>query len=200
MNIVNIHGGLGNQMFQYAFGRAVEHISQVRTLYAVDMFKGYRLHNGLEIQQVFDLPFPIAGEDDLRQVLGLAKSVWVRRCIGKLASDAFPSLAFVQERGPSYMPDAVCRRDGTYFQGYWQSAKYFSVIQSDIRRAFVFRDADEVMFGDLAQRLKATNSVALHVRRGDYLIGKNVDVYARCDIGFYRRALECLSAKFGRLS
>jgi len=184
-------------MFQYAFGLSLERVSGVETRYAIDMLEGYKLHNGLEIDRVFDLPFSVANEADLVSVLGVANSVFARRFVGKFVPSWFLRNRFIQERGPAFFSAAMTAQDRAYYQGYWQSELYFSSFREAVLSAFVFRDPDSVGSSELAFRIKSCNSVAVHVRRGDYLQGKNLGIYAGCGIEFYRRAVECMAAKVG---
>ena len=60
MIINNIIGGLGNQMFQYAAGRALS-LERSESLHLdVTGFNGYGLHQGFELSRVFMCPSEIA--------------------------------------------------------------------------------------------------------------------------------------------
>src|SRR3989338_4543740 len=108
MIISHIIGGLGNQMFQYAAGRALSLERGQLLRLDVSGFTGYALHQGFELQRVFDCPAKIATEADVRDVLGWQFSSGIRRILVR------PSLA-------------VIRRDGfvvePHFQ-YWPEIKY----------------------------------------------------------------------------
>lgn len=57
MKIVNIIGGLGNQMFQYALAKSLETKFGDAVLVDTSLFDTYNVHNGLEIERVFNLNF-----------------------------------------------------------------------------------------------------------------------------------------------
>ena len=61
-NVVNIVGGLGNQLFQYLFGLALEKQSGRPTLYDVSDFAHYKLHGGLAIDRYFALTLSVASD------------------------------------------------------------------------------------------------------------------------------------------
>ena len=68
MKIVNIIGGLGNQMFQCAFAIALREANQGEQVKLdISHFNGYGLHNGFEVKRLFDFPLDIATKDELKK-------------------------------------------------------------------------------------------------------------------------------------
>ena len=78
MVISHIIGGLGNQMFQYAAGRALSLERGVPMRLDVSGFAGYSLHQGFELQRVFNCTAEIASEADVRGILGWQYSPSIR--------------------------------------------------------------------------------------------------------------------------
>jgi hypothetical protein len=70
MIIANIIGGLGNQMFQYAAGRAISLEHGVPLLLDVSGFTTYRLHKMVELDRIFNCTAKLATESDVRSILG----------------------------------------------------------------------------------------------------------------------------------
>ena len=69
MKIVNIIGGLGNQLFQYAFAVALqEEFPEEEVKICIKSFKGYPLHNGYELDNLFDIQLGKASFWDLCKV------------------------------------------------------------------------------------------------------------------------------------
>ena len=52
--IVFLQGGLGNQMFQYAFYLAKKH-TNMDAVYDTGLLRLYRQHNGYELEHLFDI-------------------------------------------------------------------------------------------------------------------------------------------------
>ena len=57
MIISHIIGGLGNQMFQYAAGRALSIHIKKSFIIDVQDFNQYELHNGYELEKIFNNEF-----------------------------------------------------------------------------------------------------------------------------------------------
>ena len=68
MKIVNILGGIGNQMFQYAFLVALRESSKTEVLYDASVFKTYPLHNGFELDRRFKITARQATPKEIRKL------------------------------------------------------------------------------------------------------------------------------------
>lgn len=65
-------------------------------------------------------------------------------------------------------PDFWKVRPPVYLSGYWQAVGYFKHVLDDVRAAFTFRDELAGKNLEIADRIEHAESVAVHVRRGDY--------------------------------
>ena len=84
----------------------------------------------------------------------------------------------------------VLEKDRAYLTGCWQSEKYFADIQTRVRQAFTFKNLElSEKMKEYECKMQETNSVCLHIRRGDYL---NVsDVYGGiCTDEYYEKAMK----------
>lgn len=68
--ITNIIGGLGNQMFQFAAGRALAEKHGAELKLDTRMFETYKLHNGFELKRVFNINASIADHTEVRGLIG----------------------------------------------------------------------------------------------------------------------------------
>jgi len=192
--IVRIMGGLGNQMFQYAFGR--------------------RLADGLGVPLRLDItPFRVRDKRryelcDLRIEGAFASDREIARArLGRFArvrgpaGRVFPSLApgpgrLVRERGFPFDPSMLGLRDGAYLEGYWQSERYFDTVADRLRADFVPRTPLRGRAAEMAEGMRHGDSVSLHVRRGDYVSEPSVSaVHLVCDEAYYVRCLEYLARR-----
>ncbi|MBL0727922.1 alpha-1,2-fucosyltransferase [Piscinibacter sp. HJYY11] len=196
MIISNLLGGLGNQMFQYACGRAMSLRQHTEFKVAIDMFAGYTLHHGYELPRVFNLTPPLASRDDLRLLLGWQHSRGVRRVVAKLRWKALASRAFCFEPHLDYWPGLAAHGPDAYLHGYFQSERYFADATTQIRSDFTFSTALAGRNAAVAERIVTSNSVSMHLRRGDYVSDKrNAGLFAVCDPDYYRAAMALLLTK-----
>lgn len=186
MKIVNIIGGLGNQMFQYAFALYLKN-KYVKEEILIDIhhFKHYKLHNGFELSRIFkNLNIDVANKKQLQEITYYIPHYYLFRCVRRL----FPRLKTEYIEKAEYKYDnAVSKIEGNcYYEGYWQSCKYYLDIKSDIIDVFTFPNPDEYN-KQLVLNIESSNSVGIHVRRGDYINHK--DFKGICDIDYYKRAI-----------
>ncbi|UWR52721.1 alpha-1,2-fucosyltransferase [Phaeobacter inhibens] len=179
MIITRLHGRLGNQMFQYAAGRALA--DRLGVSLTLDS-RGAELRGEGVLTRVFDLD--LATPDilpPLRQRAPLGYALW--RGLGQHLGTG-PKLR--REVGQGYNPDFVDWSDNSYLHGYWQSERYFAQSAERIRRDFTFPEYSNQQNAEMAARIGETNAISLHVRRGDYL---TLAAHVLCDQAYYEAAL-----------
>lgn len=167
MVISQIIGGLGNQMFQYAAARTLSLKKGQALRLDVAGFSGYGLHQGFELQRVFNIPAEIATEAEVRNILGWLIAPGIRRILARPGMAALRRSGFVVEPHFHYWPDISKVPQDSYLSGYWQSEKYFLDVAPVIRVDFTFRHPLVSLNVGLAEQIGTVNAVSLHVRRGD---------------------------------
>jgi hypothetical protein len=177
MIIVNIKGGLGNQMFQYACGRALalknkDSLFLVRSEYQGDVDRPFSLTN-FNIQAVM-----------MRSAEVPKFSRFFSRVTQKLTGNFH--VAFDQ---------SVLDKQGTvYLDGYFQSEKYFNDITDKIRQDFTVAEPFQGKTLAIANSIKNDPAaVSLHVRRGDYIT--HPDFGGIVTTEYYERAIDRVREK-----
>ena len=191
MVIVCLMGGLGNQMFQYAAGRAIAHRNQTQLKLDVsalerDAARSYRLHR-------FNIVESVATPDELARFT--KRDLWGRisRRAERYLLPPYRRSVFAQ-RFDHFDPDILRLRGSVYLTGYWQSEKYFKDIEQIIRQDFTFRHPPDTENQKLARMIANTNSVSLHIRRGDYISNPDAyEVLGVCSLAYYQAATEELT-------
>ena len=92
----------------------------------------------------------------------------------------------IKERFYEFDPELFSHIEGDLY-GYFQSQKYFSHIEDDLRKDFTFCDIIYKPCSHYHKHILSTETVALHIRRGDYITDPN---FVLLDLDYYHRALE----------
>ena len=96
----------------------------------------------------------------------------------------------MKEKRTSYFDEGVFENNFVYLNGYWQNELYFSNIRELLLQELSpISSLNDVGYSCL-ESIKKTNSVSLHVRRGDYLNLKNIGVL---DVDYYKQAVAYIS-------
>ena len=191
MVISNIIGGLGNQMFQYAAGRAISLERDTSLRLDISGFADYGLHQGFELKRVFGCPAEIASEADVRSILGWQFSPGIRRVMTRSSMAAFRRKGFIVEPYFHYWPRMKKVPRDCYLVGYWQSEKYFQDAASAIRADFTFKSPLANRNAELAEQIGQANAVSLHVRRGDYAKNPKTNAtHGLCSLEYYQAAIQ----------
>lgn len=196
MIISNIIGGLGNQMFQYAAGKAlaVERNQPLRL--DISGFAGYGVHQGFELSRIFDCHAQIATESEVRAVLGWQYPVAIRRIIARPELAAFRRKNLIVEPHFHYWSGIKDISHDCFLTGYWQSEKYFRKISSEVRSDFTFKQPLAGKNLKLAEQIVMRNAVSLHVRRGDYVTNlKANETHGTCTLDYYQAAIRNISER-----
>jgi hypothetical protein len=187
MITVRLSGGMGNQMFQYACGRALSlkynTDLQLDTAYLLDRrprknftFRDYDL-------DVFNIT---------ADVMSFKKASWkllFEKGISKLLKPRGV------EKGFAFDPAVLRLGPNVLLQGYWQSPHYFSEISDTVREDFSLKGSLSQESKMLLEEIKNTKSVCVHVRRGDYV--RNVYHDIGLEKAYYDRGLRFISDKKG---
>lgn len=189
MKIVNILGGLGNQMFQYALALALEKQCGPGTIVRIDSraFNGYPIHNGYELKRIFNVEIP---EATIREVTKMAYPILNYR-IWQLCRLLPKRKAIRYEWESMAYDERVFNAQDEYLMGYWQTERYFRSIRPSVLQAFAFPPFEPGSENAiLEQELRQLCSVSIHVRRGDYLKISNAS--GICTIDYYHKAIAML--------
>jgi len=201
MIIVQLQGGLGNQMFQYAAGRALA--IQNNTLLKIDLSflkKGvlgknvdYRNY-GLNKFCIFE---DIISEEKLNHFIRKSKFFAKLKIswFNKKTGYRLPVSKIFWQQGHGYDPEFFTLPKNSYLIGYWQNVKFFAGSEKIIKQDFMFKNLPDQSNTELLNRIKKCESVAIHIRRGDF---KNLPVLGITDPEYYLKAINYLIEKLNK--
>ena len=177
--IVALTGGLGNQMFQYAFGKVLKKRYNVEVEFDSSF---YDIHPewSVELDKYNVKDFVCKSHPFYAKIRLLTQRIpFVRWVVGTY-----------KERSVYEIDQNIYRHKYKFYSGYWQNYRYFE----EFRRELV----DEFRYmGDLpdetikaSERMDKEKPIAVHVRRGDYLNKEYKNVYYVLGEDYYRKAIE----------
>ncbi|MFP5223893.1 MAG: alpha-1,2-fucosyltransferase [Acidobacteriota bacterium] len=171
--LVRLLGGLGNQMFQYAAGRALADRHGVELALDLTAFETYGLRR-YELD-AFAIRARVATPEDLEPYAAPAARTFQEQCFSFNAG----------------LPDLT---PPVRLEGYWQSERYFQDIKDALRADFTLRRPLDAPNREMLARIGDCASVSLHVRRGDYVSNPVTnEFHGVLGLEYYRAAVACVA-------
>lgn len=190
MKIQFLNGGLANQAFQYIFARYYELAFPGEHMYMDDTYFALNtVHNGYELEKVFGIrPHMLSQcfDDEVWNFIlderRKGKSVPTILCengiktymICEGGGDSFRNFnPFDGEirKIPvnQYIPQILTAEGDVYYHGYWINKNWFEEYKEVFLREFTFPDIQDEINRERLKMIQESNSVSIHVRRGDYV-------------------------------
>jgi len=192
MIITEINGGLGNQLFQYAAGLSLSFRHQTPLKTAVQ-FKHADTSRSLGLSH-FNLNLIEASKEDVNQ---LYTGSAIERAIQALLPPQFKHV--YKEKHFAYQSEFEKLGRNVYLKGYWQSERYFLPIANLVKDTFILQPQYYSKVLPLIEELNQTESVSIHVRKGDYLLHPYSEYYASLESAYYNNALAALHENLPQL-
>ena len=198
MICVQLLGGLGNQMFQYACGRALAYKHQTELLLDTSRLQNRKDGSGFTERSfelgIFDIHAREANTTDIKSLkpflYRLANVISIRTGFHGIQASKY----FI-ENEYSYNGSIEKTGKDCFLSGYWQSNRYFKNIESIIREEFKFNQVLNLENENRLAQIKHKNSVSMHIRRSDFLNNKYHDSHGTCSIEYYNKAVEYIAKR-----
>ncbi len=186
-------------MFQYAAGRALS-LRRGQPLYLdVSEFAGYSLHQGFELNRIFNCSAAVSTRAEVSSILGWQSFRRIRRVMTRPSMARLRRNELIVEPYFQYWPGIDQVPQSCYLIGYWQSERYFRDQEAAIRTDFAFTLPLTGRNAELAKHIGSVNAVSLHVRRGDYANNPaTTAMHGLCSLGYYKEAIQYISARVER--
>lgn len=196
MIVIRMSGGLGNQMFQYALFIKLQAMGRQ---VCFDDWSEYEHQADTGVRRpirlsVFGIDYPRAERELVRTMTDSemnAKSRIRRKIRGRHSLEK-------HDRDLVFDPSFLETEEG-YFCGCFQSEKYFADVKDKVREAFSFPESiwqEEPERAALAEQMQKEDSVAVHLRFGDYL--DKAETYGGiCTPAYYEGAVRQIRERLG---
>ena len=169
ISYVLFSGGLGNQMFQYAFLLALRK-KGIHAKMDLMPFEWEKVHNGFELDKVFGIHEDHVSESFLHKYY----YIFLKKFLPKKVFQDYMQ----------YYPQ-VFDQGIVFYDGFWQWYIYFKHCEKEVRDAFDFKGIDDRNLA-IKNQMHRESSVSIHFRRGDYLQIPRLMV---CDDIYYKNAI-----------
>ena len=202
MKIVLMNGGLGNQLFQYAFYRYIEKHTNDICYIDDSAFYGKNVeHNGFEIEKIFGI------KCDYLLSRFFDKEIWDVMIAQKEAGISIPQqmlnngldIAIIAEMSDFNFDGEVLKVEkindllierNIYYHGYWITNSWFLEVKDELLHELIFPaiidNENKIKLNYILEK----NSIALHVRRGDF-----VNLKRTLENNYYVEAIKTLENK-----
>ncbi len=207
MKSIRITPGLGNQMFQYALILNYK-LKNEEIYFDLSACEHSNKHSNFELEKIFKINEFKLGVVKKIKIVGpyfyfKHREITFLKLINKIISKIFGEMYILNFRKYIIEKEANLEfnfnkkyleiNSDAYFAGHFNSPKYFEKIKGSILKVFTFNEIKERDENNLKilTKIKNTESVSIHVRRGDY-VGTNLEV---CDKNYYEEAFKFLENK-----
>ena len=190
MVIVKIKGGLGNQIFQYAFARFLSTQKNIEV----------KIDNGVNSNKqdtyreyglgYFNITLKLSSKEEslsTKYPLGILSKIW--RGI---------QIKILKIHNVGWNKNILNSKE-KYFEGYWQSYKYLEPIRDVLIKELTLKEDIETKYKVVLNQISDTDSVSIHVRRGDYANDpKTKAVHQTFGLEYYQEAIKIIGEKISK--
>ena len=213
MIIIHLWGGLGNQMFQYAFYQKMRKIydqkdTDIRFYYVnpkkLDHKSHWYVNVEYELDYAFDIHVPMASTGYVAKYSNYypatRKKAWLYGRLFDMRSRVFGDKpSYIAPDDPTgYYPEVfeLSPLHSWYLRGWWLNERYFQDIRDEVIDSFKFQIRDH-RNDDLIREMESTNSVSIHLR--NFEGSKVTSEYERMTnyLGrdYYEKAVDIIKSK-----
>lgn len=203
MIIVNVYGGLGNQMFQYALGRHLAHKlkTDLKFDYSVNLTRtDFDPQDITSIFDIFKVKNELASEEEIKKFNRPSDSANCNQILRGILSKYFAFIKskynLIKESDFYFNENILSASNHCYLSGYWQSEKYFLGVEKLIREDFQIKIPMQENNKIFAKKIINSESISIHLRGRDYITRERTkEVHFTCDSLYYERCISLITTK-----
>ena len=198
--IVKFNGGLGNQMFQYAFASSIAYEYGIDVAFDFSYFDDVKLHDEVTTRyfelDVFNLNCKSATKEDLAQIKRPEFDSKLKNSFAKKFPAMF-GINFYREKNNTCFNRSLVNNDVyAYYDGYFQNEKYFKHLRPHLLNDFSLKIAIDEKNKAMLEKISKPDSVSIHIRRGDYVTLDYVNkMHGECTLEYYEKAIEYIAKR-----
>ena len=179
--VVRVFGGLGNQLFQYAFGQYLKNQSGLPINYDFEYFE----NNNFRPPNIKQFDFEIL---ESKKEASKKHIKFKSFRINNFYNIVFNANTFHSEP----LKDNHIINSNDYYQGYWQNKKFSLYVIDLLKANFNLKAPSSNLQKHLGVIENINNTVSIHIRRTDYLLKKNSAIFSQLDKEYFLSAIDKL--------
>lgn len=185
--ILKLNGGLGNQMFQWAFGSMLEEMTDAKLYLDMSYFSNnYARQFQLDI---FELKPKVITDFITKLKLAI---IWKLR--KNISGTSLFGYKIYSEPHLHFDTNISKIKKNTFVEGFFQSESYFKMIKGKIKEDFNFKQLPDEENQKIISKMMGENSLSVHVRRGDYVQKQRYqELFATCSLDYYKNAVDYIT-------
>ena len=174
MVTIRIKGGLGNQLFQYAAAYSLAK----RLNQKLELDNSFFPQQSLRGYKIGQLDVSCADITEVRSpLIELYKEKYLNKILRKVNIRVLPcgrNTRYLLETRSDIVPEFFSINNANiYMDGYYQSERYFKTYKKDLIKQFVPNYPSSQEYERMFSEIANCDSIAVHVRRGDFLNAQN---------------------------
>jgi hypothetical protein len=196
---IPVKGGLGNQMFFYAFSLLLQK-KNIDTELLWNEYVFTKQHNGVELFHTFNIKVEVRSKRTISFYLFLNNSpipFITKRLISRIFGLKYKFyLHHIQGSPYSYDESIFFQKNKTIvYDGFWQNWNYLKEVENEIREKFIFNLPVGFEKNIFLEKILSSNAVSIHIRRGDYLLDEFSELHVINSLNYYFDAIQYCKEK-----
>ena len=198
-NFIKLNGGLGNQLFQYSLGLYLSKIKKKIIKYDKSYFTKKIDAPVIRIDRVFNIKLDEIKKNQLNFKIKFITSRFIIYLFNYINPKILENIGIFIEKNKMYDERILEAEKFFYFSGYFQSEKYFLEIKNKILNKIKLKKKLNESNLILLKKIKKTCSVAVHIRKSDYINNpKFKEIYDVCGQKYYSKAIQIIKKKLNK--
>lgn len=197
MIAIKLWGGLGNQLFQYMFGYSLANMTGDDLIFDIAFYDKQPKYVGKRNIDLLKLFPNIKITKERKHIVSLFENGYLNKLIRIFPNFVFNFLdtTFIKETRATYNPHLLLieKERYNYFDGYWQTSKYFCSYKEELLGLLKNFGHTQTANNHISTIAK-TNSVSIHIRKGDFSSSYSYIGYAVSD-DYYKMAIRYMETK-----